>query len=76
VAAFEATLSQAAWKARPSWYVLATDDRIIPPQAQRQMAARAKATVTEVAGSHAVYISQPEAVADAIDAAAQEVGAM
>jgi len=54
--------------------VLATEDRIIPPAAQRQMATRANAVVTEVRGSHAVYISQPEAVADAIDAAARAAG--
>jgi pimeloyl-ACP methyl ester carboxylesterase len=53
--------------------VLSTDDRIIPPAAQRQMAARANATVTEVAGSHAVYVSKPQAVADAIDAAARSL---
>jgi pimeloyl-ACP methyl ester carboxylesterase len=70
-AAFEAKISRPAWKTRPSWYVLATEDRVIPPAAQRQMASRAKATITEVAGSHAVYISQPKAVADAIDAAAR-----
>jgi pimeloyl-ACP methyl ester carboxylesterase len=73
-AAFEATISQASWKIRRSWYVLATNDRIIPPPAQRQMAARANATVTEVAGSHVVFISQPKAVADAIDAAARALG--
>lgn len=73
-AAFEAKVSQAAWKTRRSWYVLSTEDRIIPPAAQRQMATRAKATITEVRGSHAVYISQPAAVADAIDAAARTFG--
>ena len=72
--AFGAPVSQAAWRSRRSWYVLATEDRIIPPAAQRQMATRANAVVTEVRGSHAVYISQPEAVADAIDAAARAVG--
>jgi pimeloyl-ACP methyl ester carboxylesterase len=72
-AAFEAPITQASWKTRRSWYVLATDDRIIPPPAQRQMASRAKATVTEVTGGHAVYISQPKAVADAIDSAARSV---
>jgi len=71
VAAFEAKVSQPAWKVRRSWYVLATEDRVIPPAAQRKMATRAKATITEVTGSHAVYISQPKAVADAIDAAAR-----
>lgn len=70
-AAFDAKVSQPAWKGRRSWYVLATEDRIIPPAAQRRMAMRAKASITEVAGSHAVYISQPKAVADAIDAAAR-----
>ena len=73
-AAFGTPVSQAAWRSRRSWYVLATEDRIIPPAAQRQMATRANAAITEVRGSHAVYISQPEAVADAIDAAARAVG--
>jgi pimeloyl-ACP methyl ester carboxylesterase len=70
-AVFGTPVSQAAWKTRRSWYVLATEDRIIPPAAQRRMATRAQAVITEVHGSHAVYISQPEAVADAIDAAAR-----
>jgi quinol monooxygenase YgiN/predicted alpha/beta hydrolase family esterase len=74
-AGFGAPVSHASWKERPSWYVLATEDHIIPPAAQRQMAARAGATVTEVRGSHAVYVSQPEAVADAIDAAARTAAA-
>jgi pimeloyl-ACP methyl ester carboxylesterase len=69
--AFGTPVSEASWKNRRSWYVLATEDRIIPPAAQRQMAGRAKAEITEVAGSHAVYVSQPQAVADAIDAAAK-----
>jgi pimeloyl-ACP methyl ester carboxylesterase len=72
-AAFEAKVSRAAWKSRRSWYVLATEDRIIPPAAQRQMALRADAAITEVAASHAVYISQPTAVADAIENAARAV---
>ena len=70
-AAFGTSVSQAAWRSRRSWYVLATEDRVIPPRAQRQMATRASAAITEIRGSHAVYISQPEAVADAIDAAAR-----
>lgn len=73
-AAFEAKVSEPAWKARRSFYVLATEDRVIPPPLQRKMATRAKAVISEVAGSHAVYISQPKAVADAIDAAARAVG--
>ena len=72
--AFGTQVSQATWKTRRSWYVLATEDHIIPPAAQRQMATRANATITEVRGSHAVYISQPAAVADAIDAAARAAG--
>jgi pimeloyl-ACP methyl ester carboxylesterase len=73
-AAFGAPVSRAAWKTKRSWYVLATDDRVIPPAAQRRMAERANAAVTEVPGSHAVYISRPKAVADAIDAAARAIG--
>lgn len=73
-ATFGATVSAPAWKLRPSWYVLATEDRIIPPPSQRQMAVRANAVVTEVRGSHAVYMSQPQAVADVIDAAARAAG--
>ena len=73
-AAFGTPVSHASWRSRRSWYVLATEDRVIPPAAQRQMATRANAVITEVRGSHAVYISQPEAVADAIDAAARAAG--
>ncbi|GLH77180.1 alpha/beta hydrolase [Bradyrhizobium sp. SSBR45G] len=64
-------LSQAAWKSRPCFYLLTTDDRIIPPLVQRQMASRARAELWEVAASHAVHISRPMAVADAIDQAAR-----
>jgi pimeloyl-ACP methyl ester carboxylesterase len=70
-AAFEAKVSQPAWKTHSSWYVLTTEDRIIPPPAQRKMARRASASIIEVPASHAVYISQPEAVAEAIDQAAR-----
>ncbi len=70
-AAFEAKVSQPAWKTHSSWYVLTTEDRIIPPPAQRKMAGRAKSTIREVRASHAVYISAPDAVAQAIDEAAQ-----
>jgi len=59
-----------AWKTLPSWTVVGTEDRIIPPDTQRRMAARAGATVTEVPGSHAVYVSQPAAVAALIEQAA------
>lgn len=74
-AAFEAKVTEPAWKTHNSWYVLSTEDRIIPPAAQRRMAGRAKASITEVRASHAVYVSQPEAVASAIDAAALTAGA-
>src|SRR5215467_7685728 len=63
-------VSQPAWKSKPSWYLVATDDRMIPPDAQRAMAKRAGATTVESKGSHAVYVSQPRAVADVIDRAA------
>jgi pimeloyl-ACP methyl ester carboxylesterase len=76
VGALAATVSEAAWKAKPSWYLVATDDRMIPPAAQRAMSKRAGSTVTESAGSHAVYLSQPEAVAAVIRKAAQGVGSL
>ncbi|MBB6412404.1 alpha/beta fold hydrolase [Mesorhizobium sangaii] len=70
VAALEGKVTAPAWKVKPSWYLVATDDKMIPPPAQRQMATRAKATVVEVAGSHAVYVSNPGAVAKLIEQAA------
>ena len=66
-----AVTGQPAWKEKPSVYIVATDDRMIPPPAQRAMAARAGATVVEVKGSHSVYVSQPVAIAGAIEQAAQ-----
>ena len=60
------TISEAAWRSKPSWYLVTTEDRMIPPPAQRQMSARAGSTVVEVAGSHAIYISQPKAVANLV----------
>ena len=64
-------VSEPAWKSKPSWYLVATDDKMIPPDAQRAMAKRAGATSVESKGSHAVYVSQPRAVADVIDRAAK-----
>jgi pimeloyl-ACP methyl ester carboxylesterase len=58
-----------AWKSKPSWYLVAADDKMIPPPAQRQMAQRAGSTVSEVPASHAVYVSQPQAVASLIEKA-------
>jgi len=74
VDALAGEVTSPAWKVRPSWYLVATDDRMIPPAAQRQMAQRAGATVSEVAGSHAVYVSRPDAVAEVIRRAASAVG--
>jgi pimeloyl-ACP methyl ester carboxylesterase len=71
VAALEGAVGRPAWKTRPSWYLVTTDDRMIPPPAQRAMAGRAGATVEEVAASHSVYVSQPEAVVRLIVAAAR-----
>ncbi len=69
--ALEGAISEPAWKKKPSWYLVATDDRMIPPTAQRFMSKRAGAKVTESAGSHAIYVSQPEMVAEIIKVAAQ-----
>jgi pimeloyl-ACP methyl ester carboxylesterase len=66
VEALSGSISEPAWKSKPSWYLVATDDRMIPPPAQRSMAKRAGAMVTEVSGSHAIYVSQPGAVASLI----------
>lgn len=70
VAALEGAVTSPAWKAKPSWYLVATDDHMIPPPAQRDMAKRAGSTVKEVKGSHAVYVSNPAAVAKLIEEAA------
>jgi pimeloyl-ACP methyl ester carboxylesterase len=76
VDALNGTISEPAWKTKPSWYLVATDDKMIPPDAQRFMAKRAGSTVVEVAGSHAIYVSQPNAVAALIEKAAKEVRAV
>jgi len=70
VEALSGTISEPAWRAKRSWYLVATEDKMIPPDAQRAMSKRAGATVVEVKGSHAVYISQPQAVASLIEQAA------
>jgi pimeloyl-ACP methyl ester carboxylesterase len=75
VDALGGAVGEPAWKSKPSWYLVASDDKMIPPAAQRFMAERAGSTVVEVAGSHAVYVSQPRAVAELIAAAAGEVRA-
>jgi pimeloyl-ACP methyl ester carboxylesterase len=73
VGALGGTISEAAWRSKPSWYLVTTEDRMIPPPAQREMSARAGSTVVEVGGSHAIYVSQPEAVTNVIEKAASEV---
>lgn len=70
VEALSGAVTEAAWRTKPSWYLVATDDRMIPPPAQRAMSERAGSTVRETPGSHSVYLSQPAAVADLIKHAA------
>jgi pimeloyl-ACP methyl ester carboxylesterase len=71
--ALNGPVSDPAWRSKPSWYLVATDDRMIPPPAQHAMAERAGATVTETPGSHAVYVSNPDVVARLIARAAESV---
>ncbi len=73
--ALNGAISEPAWKTKPSWYLVATDDRMIPPPAQQFMSKRAGSTVVEVKGSHAIYVSKPEEVAALIRKAAAGVGA-
>jgi pimeloyl-ACP methyl ester carboxylesterase len=75
VQALGGEISEPAWKSKPNWYLLTTEDRMIPPPAQRFMSQRAGSTVVEVAGSHAIYVSQPNAVAALIKQAAQGAAA-
>jgi pimeloyl-ACP methyl ester carboxylesterase len=70
VEALAGAVTDPAWKSKPSWYMVATEDHMIPPPAQQMMAKRAGATIIEVAGSHAIYVSKPEAVAKLIEQAA------
>jgi pimeloyl-ACP methyl ester carboxylesterase len=69
-AALGGTINEPAWKSKPSWYLLTTEDLMIPPEAQRMMARRAGASVVEAKGSHSIYVSQPQAVAALIETAA------
>jgi pimeloyl-ACP methyl ester carboxylesterase len=73
VAALSGKISEPAWKTKPSWYLIATDDKMIPPDAQRFMSKRAGSTVAEVKGSHAIYVSEPKAVAALVEQAAKSV---
>src|SRR5262245_13607343 len=71
--ALNGAVTEPAWKTKTSWYLVSTDDRMIPPDAQRAMSKRAGSTVVEAKGSHAVYVSQPKAVAEIIMKAAHAV---
>ena len=71
VEALNGAVGEPAWRTKPSWYLIATDDRMIPPPAQQAMSARAGSTVVEVPGSHSVYVSRPDRVADLIRQAAR-----
>jgi pimeloyl-ACP methyl ester carboxylesterase len=71
VNALVAEVTEPAWKSKRSWYLVTTEDHMIPPPAQRQMAKRAGATVAEAKGSHAIYVSQPQAVIKLIEQAAK-----
>ena len=73
VEALGGAISEPAWKTKPSWYLVATDDKMIPPAAQRFMSKRAGSIVVEAAGSHAIYVSQPNTVATIIEKAAGAV---
>jgi pimeloyl-ACP methyl ester carboxylesterase len=75
VSALEGAVTEAAWRSKPSWYLVATEDKMIPPEAQRAMSRRAGAKVTEAKGSHAIYVSQPEAVVAVIKNAAKGIEA-
>jgi pimeloyl-ACP methyl ester carboxylesterase len=75
VAALSGTISEPAWRSKPSWYLIVTEDKMIPPDAQRFMSKRAGSTVVEAKGSHAIYVSQPSAVAALIEQAARKVKA-
>lgn len=71
VNALSGEVSAPAWSSKPSFYLVATDDRMIPPDAQRFMSKRAGAKVVEKRGSHAIYVSQPKAVAELVADAAR-----
>jgi len=73
--ALAGAITDPAWRTKPTWYLVASEDKMIPPPAQRQMSKRAGATVIEVKGSHAIYVSQPKTVAAFIETAAKGVNA-
>ncbi len=65
--ALAGTIDQPEWREKPSWYPISTDDRMIPPPTQRSMSEQAGSTVVEAKGSHSIYVSHPEAVAELIE---------
>ncbi|MES1159013.1 MAG: alpha/beta hydrolase [Terricaulis silvestris] len=71
VDALAGEVTQPAWASKPSFYLVATDDHMIPPDAQRFMSKRAGSKVVEKRGSHAIYVSQPKAVAELVSDAAR-----
>jgi pimeloyl-ACP methyl ester carboxylesterase len=71
--ALDGAVTEPAWRTKPSWYLVSTEDRMIPPDAQRAMSKRAGSTVVEARGSHSIYVSQPQAVAAIIAKAAHGV---
>jgi pimeloyl-ACP methyl ester carboxylesterase len=73
VEALNGNVSEPAWRSKPSWYLITSEDRMIPPALQERMAERTGATTTQVSGSHAIYVSQPSAVADLIMEAARSL---
>jgi pimeloyl-ACP methyl ester carboxylesterase len=73
VAALDGAITEPGWRLKPTWYLVAADDHMIPPPAQRAMAERAAAEVREVSGSHSVFVSQPQAVADLIHTAVESL---
>jgi len=73
VEALDGAITEAAWKSKPSWYLVTTSDKMIPPDAQRAMSKRAGSTVVEIEGSHSVYVSQPRPVALLIEQAAKSL---
>jgi pimeloyl-ACP methyl ester carboxylesterase len=75
VKAVGGVISEAAWKTKPSWSLVATEDRMIPPDRQRAMSKRAGAEVVEQKGSHAIFLSQPKAVVALVEKAAKSLSA-
>jgi len=73
IEALGGTVTEPAWRSKTSWYMVTTEDKMIPPDAQRAMSKRAGSTVVEVKGSHAVYVSQPGKVASLIEQAAKSL---